>query len=51
MVENRRSSEDSRPATIGATGTQVGDVRLGEPAHFRMVLVSFLAGAIRADEY
>src|ERR1700693_2034849 len=46
MVENRRSSGDSRPATIGATGAQVGDVRLGEPAHFRMVLVSFLAAGI-----
>jgi chloride channel protein, CIC family len=47
MVENRRnSSRDSRPATIGATGAQVGDVRLGEPAHFRMVLVSFLAAGI-----
>lgn len=46
MVENRRSSGESGPATIGATGAQVGDVRLGEPAHFRMVLVSFLAGGI-----
>jgi CIC family chloride channel protein len=46
MVENERSSGDSRPATIGATGPQVGDVRLGEPAHFRMVLVSFLAAGI-----
>lgn len=32
--------------TIGATGTQVGDVRIGEPAQFRMVLMSFLAGGI-----
>jgi len=46
MVGNRRSSGDSLPATIGATGAQVGDVRLGEPAHFRMVLVSFLAAGI-----
>jgi chloride channel protein, CIC family len=46
MVENSRSSGESGPATIGATGAQVGDVRLGEPAHFRMVLVSFLAGGI-----
>ena len=46
MVENRHSSGDSRPATIGATGAQVGDVRLGEPVHFRMVLVSFLAAGI-----
>jgi len=34
------------PATIGATGVQVGDVSLAEPARFRMVLISFLAGAI-----
>jgi H+/Cl- antiporter ClcA len=46
MVENKLSNGDSRPATIGATGAQVGDVRLGEPAHFRMVLVSFLAAGI-----
>jgi len=46
MVENSRSSGDSRPATIGATGAQIGDVRLGELAHFRMVLVSFLAAGI-----
>ena len=46
MVENSRSSGESGPAPIGATGAQVGDVRLGEPAHFRMVLVSFLAGGI-----
>jgi len=41
-----KTSEDSRPATIGATGTQVGDVRAAEPAQFRMVLMSFLAGGI-----
>src|SRR3984957_14955083 len=46
MVENRRSSGDSRPAPIGAPGAQFGDVRLGEPVHFRMVLVSFLAAGI-----
>jgi len=34
------------PATISATGAQVGDVRLAEPAHFRMVLISFLAAGI-----
>jgi CIC family chloride channel protein len=34
------------PATIGATGTQVGDVRLAEPAQFRMMLMSFLAAGI-----
>lgn len=38
--------DGKRPATIGATGAQVGDVRIGEPAQFRMVLVSFLAGGI-----
>src|SRR6266481_486879 len=38
--------DGKRPVTIGATGAQVGDVRLGEPAQFRMVLVSFLAGGI-----
>jgi CIC family chloride channel protein len=36
----------SVPATFGATGAQVGDVRLSEPAQFRMVLMSFLAGGI-----
>ena len=46
MPEDSRSNPDSRPATIGATGTQVGDVRLAEPAHFSMVLVSFLAAGI-----
>ncbi len=43
MSENHGGS---RPATIGATGTQPGDVRLAEPAQFRMVLVSFLAAGI-----
>src|SRR6267378_4097971 len=38
--------DGKRPVTIGATGAQVGDVRLGEPAQFRMVLVSFLAGGV-----
>ena len=46
MSESSHSNGKSRPATIGATGAQVGDVRLGEPAHFRMVLVSFLAGGV-----
>lgn len=36
----------ARPATIGATGAQVGDVRVAEPAQFRMLLMSFLAGGI-----
>ncbi len=42
-VENRNNQP---PATIGATGAQVADVRLAEPAQFRMVLMSFLAGGI-----
>jgi chloride channel protein, CIC family len=41
-----KTREDSRPVTIGATGAQVGDVRTAEPAQFRMVLMSFLAGGI-----
>ncbi|HTA23499.1 MAG TPA: chloride channel protein [Terriglobales bacterium] len=36
----------SAPTTFAATGAQVGDVRLAEPAQFRMVLMSFLAGGI-----
>jgi H+/Cl- antiporter ClcA len=45
---NPRSTSDksSRPATIGITGEQVGDVRLANPAEFRMVLISFLAGGV-----
>jgi len=39
-------SNGNSPATIGATGAQVGDIRIAEPAQFRMVLVSFLAGGI-----
>jgi hypothetical protein len=37
------SNGSSRPSTIAATGGQVGDIRLAEPAQFRMVLMSFLA--------
>jgi CIC family chloride channel protein len=40
------SNGGSRPATIGATGAQVGDIRIAELAQFRMVLVSFLAAGI-----
>jgi H+/Cl- antiporter ClcA len=40
------TSASARPATIGATGAQVGDVRVAEPAQFRMVLMSFLAAGI-----
>jgi chloride channel protein, CIC family len=46
MSESSGSNGRSRPATMGATGAQVGDVRLAEPAQFRMVLVSFLAAGI-----
>ena len=38
-------SNGSRPP-IAATGTQPADTTLAEPAQFRMVLVSFLAGGI-----
>src|SRR5579864_4824683 len=40
------SSNGSSRATIAATGEQVGDIRLAEPAQFRMVLMSFLAAGI-----
>ncbi len=36
----------SPPATIGATGVQVGDVTVAEPAQFRMVVVSLLAAGV-----
>ncbi|MGH9549019.1 MAG: chloride channel protein, partial [Terriglobales bacterium] len=39
------AGRNARP-TIAATGAQVGDTTLAEPAQFRMVLVSFLAAAI-----
>jgi chloride channel protein, CIC family len=39
-------STGSPPVTIGATGAQVADVRMAEPAQFRMVLMSFLAAGI-----
>ena len=45
MLEGK-SNGSSPPATIAATGGQVGDVRIAEPAQFRMVLMSFLAGGI-----
>lgn len=41
-----KSNTSDTPVTIGATGAQVGDVRLDNPAEFRMVLMSFLAGII-----
>ncbi|MGO9649075.1 MAG: chloride channel protein [Terriglobales bacterium] len=43
---NQPLSSHSAPATFAATGAQVGDVRLAEPAQFRMVLMSFLAGGV-----
>ena len=45
MLESK-SNTSSPPATIAATGGQVGDIRIAEPAQFRMVLMSFLAGGI-----
>ena len=46
MPEGGGSNGGSRPASIAATGGQVGDVRMAEPAQFRMVLMSFLAAGI-----
>ncbi len=45
MLESK-SNGSSPPATIAATGGQVGDIRIAEPAQFRMVLMSFLAAGI-----
>jgi len=45
-VSENKSNAGSRPATIATTGEQVGDIRVAEPAQFRMVLMSFLAGGI-----
>jgi H+/Cl- antiporter ClcA len=39
------AGREARP-TMAATGAQVGDTTLAEPAQFRMVLVSFLAAGI-----
>ena len=44
-IPGEDASSKDRP-TIAATGTQVGDTTLAEPAQFRMVLVSFLAAGI-----
>ena len=46
MPERNNKNGDTLAMTIEATGTQVGDVSMGEPAQFRMVLMSFLAGCI-----
>ncbi len=45
-ISSAVSNNNPPPATIGATGAQVADVRVAEPAQFRMVLISFLAGGI-----
>src|SRR5581483_5349377 len=45
-ISSAVSNSNPPPATIGATGAQVADVRVAEPAQFRMVLISFLAGGI-----
>src|SRR5579884_3728277 len=45
-ISSAVSTSNPPPATIGATGAQVADVRVAEPAQFRMVLISFLAGGI-----
>jgi chloride channel protein, CIC family len=37
---------ESAPASIGATGAQVANVTIAEPAQFRMLLMSFLAAGI-----
>jgi len=39
-------SSDSHRPTIAVTGVQVENAALAEPAQFRMVLISFLAGGI-----
>ena len=43
---NQSPRARSAPATFGASGTQVGDVRRAEPAQFRMLLISFLAAGV-----
>jgi CIC family chloride channel protein len=45
-MPDSNNNGDPPPATIAATGEQVGDVRLAEPAQFRMELISFLASGI-----
>jgi chloride channel protein, CIC family len=45
-VSNPNRSENSPPTTLAATGAQVAEVSAGEPAQFRMALMSFLAGGI-----
>ncbi len=38
--------QNAPPATIAASGAQVGDVRIAEPAQFRMLLISFFSAVI-----
>lgn len=40
------ANTDGKRPSMSATGAQVGDTALAEPAQFRMVLVSFLAAGI-----
>ena len=46
MTESRPDKAALPRAAIAATGEQVGDVTIAEPAQFRMVLMSFLAAGI-----
>jgi len=45
-VSSLNRDDKSGPATIAATGVQVAETRLGEPAQFRMGLMSLLGGGI-----
>ncbi|MGA8298182.1 MAG: chloride channel protein [Terriglobales bacterium] len=46
MSSADRNREKSAPPALAATGAQVVPVAIGEPAQFRMVLMSLLAGGI-----
>ena len=46
MSSPDRNREKSAPPALAATGAQVVPVAIGEPAQFRMVLMSLLAGGI-----
>jgi CIC family chloride channel protein len=45
-MSNTKHSEQSTPPVLAATGAQVALPVMGEPAQFRIVLISFLAGGI-----
>ena len=45
-MSTSKHSEQSAPPILAATGAQVAAPVIGEPAQFRMVLISFLAGGI-----